>query len=72
MNNVSLWQIAQLVPRVLRGTHAGHPAVEMVRLDEIEISAGNGLFFQLDGELREARARTVRVRVEPRALRVLG
>jgi diacylglycerol kinase (ATP) len=72
VNEVSYWEIARLLPRILRGTHVGHRAVEMTRLDEIEISAGSALFFQLDGELREATTRIVRVRVEPHALEVRG
>jgi diacylglycerol kinase (ATP) len=72
INEVSYWEIGRLVPRILRGTHLGHHAVEMKRLDEIEISAGNALFFQLDGELRESKTRRVRVRVEPHALKVHG
>lgn len=72
VNKLSYWQIAPLLPRILRGTHVGHSAVEAIRLDEIDIRADAPLFFQMDGELREAKTREVRVRIEPHALKVLA
>jgi diacylglycerol kinase (ATP) len=47
----------RMVPRVIRGTHAGQPGVTMLRGRSITLrtDAGRTLPFQLDGELREAR-----------------
>lgn len=75
VNELNLLQIARVLPRILRGTHAGMPKVTLRRAEEVEIS-GTGtapLFFQLDGELREPEgARHLRVSVEPGALRVVA
>lgn len=71
---VPLWVVARVLPRVLRGTHAGHWSVTMrsfakVRFEQVSDGA---LFFQLDGELREPLgARWLEVEVRPRALPVV-
>jgi diacylglycerol kinase (ATP) len=65
--------IARALPRVLRGTHGTLDVVTMQRARgvEIEIDHDGPLFFQLDGELREAgEARRLRVMLVPAALRV--
>jgi diacylglycerol kinase (ATP) len=68
-----LWKVALVLPRVLRGTHAGHPLVTMRSLEHVRFEA-NGtapLYFQLDGELRQpATAFGLDVTVQPGALRV--
>lgn len=47
---------ARMVPRVLRGTHTDQPGVTMMRgaTVAIRLPLGGSLYFQLDGELREA------------------
>ena len=62
------------LPRVMRGSHAGLPKVEMHRATQVTIQAmgPDPLFFQLDGELHEpAAARELRFRVIPGVLPVL-
>jgi diacylglycerol kinase (ATP) len=65
----------RLIPRVIRGTHAGYAAVTSRRGRAIRLSsrAAGPLFFQLDGELRElADGRTgVEVEVQPARLNVI-
>jgi diacylglycerol kinase (ATP) len=64
----------RMVPRVLRGTHAGQPEVTMLRGRSVTLQLGDGstLPFQLDGELREARdAGGVAIMLAPRRLRVV-
>jgi diacylglycerol kinase (ATP) len=68
-----LWQVPIVLPRVLRGTHATHPAVTMRSFAQVrfETLGQQPLFFQLDGELREpAHARWLQVTVRPGALPV--
>ncbi|HSJ07676.1 MAG TPA: diacylglycerol kinase family protein [Longimicrobiales bacterium] len=47
---------ARMVPRVIRGTHTGQRGVTMLRGRSIRLTLGQDrpLWFQLDGELREA------------------
>jgi len=56
IDELSLIGNARLTPRVLRGTHTGQAGVTMARGTHIRISldADQPLWFQLDGELREA------------------
>ena len=70
---IPLWKVALVLPKVLRGTHAGDPAVTMRSFKRVrfEKAGSNPLFFQLDGELREPKARWLNVEVRPRALPVV-
>ena len=70
---IPLWKVPLVLPKVLRGTHAGDPAVTMrsFRRVRFEKAGTNPLFFQLDGELREPNTRWVKVEVRPRALPVV-
>lgn len=64
----------RMVPRVIRGTHAGQRGVTMLRGRSVtlQIEAGDPLPFQLDGELREAQAAAgVAIMLAPRRLRVV-
>lgn len=42
-----LWSL----PRIYRGTHLSHPGVSLKKAREIDISGGNSLCLQVDGEL---------------------
>ena len=68
---IPLWQVAVVLPLVLRGTHARHPAVLTRGFSRLHFEAvGNApLFFQLDGELREPpAARWLDIETRPAAL----
>jgi diacylglycerol kinase (ATP) len=56
IEEMPLLRNARLVPRVLRGTHAGERGVTLLRGTRIRLRLPDGrpLHFQLDGELREA------------------
>lgn len=74
IDSLALWRVPAILPRVLRGTHAGHPAVTMRSLQRVRFEAGGdaALYFQLDGELKEPpEASWVEVEVRPGALRVV-
>jgi diacylglycerol kinase (ATP) len=65
--------IARALPRVLRGTHGSLDIVSTrrARAVEIDVPDDRPLYFQLDGELREAgEARCLRVELRPAVLRV--
>jgi YegS/Rv2252/BmrU family lipid kinase len=73
VQEIALWQVALVLPLVLRGTHGRHPAVTMRGFASLqfETTGTAPLFFQLDGELREpAGARSLEIEVMPGALRV--
>lgn len=66
--------IARVLPRILKGTQRGDPAVDMrtARRIRLETLDGSSLFFHLDGELREpAGLRALEIEVVPQALAVL-
>lgn len=74
VDELNLPQIANVLPRVLRGRHAGHPRVAMYTAASIEVSTdmATPLFFQVDGELREpAGARRLQIDIVRGVLPVL-
>jgi YegS/Rv2252/BmrU family lipid kinase len=74
VKGLSALGMARVLPRILRGTQRGDPAVLMRTGREFQFEADGQrtLFFHLDGELREARtSRSVQVRVVPARLSVL-
>ena len=70
---MSLFRIMALVPRVIRGTHAGMEALTMCRIEEARLGRTDGkpVWFEMDGELSPEPARELRVQVEPRVLPVM-
>lgn len=66
-------QVASLVPKVVRGRHAGSRHVTMRRISSASIRAAGGkpFRFELDGELVPGTAQELRVDVLPCALPVL-
>lgn len=75
IEEMTLARNARMVPRVMSGTHAGHPGVTMLRGQRVHLSLADGgpLPFQVDGELREAEnGRTgVQVSIAPQRLNVI-
>lgn len=74
IDSLPLWRVPAVLPRVLRGTHAGHGAVTMRSMQHVRFEAAGSaaLYFQLDGELKEPPgAAWVEVEVKPGALRVV-
>ena len=65
--------VASLVPRVVRGKHAGSHQVTMRRIESASVRAAGGepFRFEMDGELVSEAARELRVEVVPSALPVL-
>ena len=60
-----------LFARVLRGAHLSHPKVEARRARAATLTFDAPPTFELDGDLHQAAAATVRIGVVPGALRVL-
>jgi diacylglycerol kinase (ATP) len=74
VDRLNLRQIASVLPKVIRGAHAGHPRVHMrlARAVELQVMSDRPLFFQLDGELREPPgSRALRIEIRPGELTVV-
>jgi diacylglycerol kinase (ATP) len=69
---VSRAQILRLVPKLMRGRHAGEPVLRMMRVKRLVIESEAPLVVEADGELPPMRSRRLEIEVVPRALRVMG
>jgi diacylglycerol kinase (ATP) len=74
VDDMSPFRKAVVARRILRGEHVGQAEVAMRRSNRIEIGVDgtSPLFFQVDGELREAGGDRLTVEVLPGALRVVA
>lgn len=63
--------ILGLVPRIMRGSHATHPRVRMLRAQQVVFESATPMALEADGELPFAAARRVAVRVLPGVLTLL-
>ena len=72
VRELPLHRIVRVVPRVMRGSHAGQPGVSLHRGISIRLALDGGgiLPFQLDGELRES-AGDIEVSLAERQLNVI-
>lgn len=52
--NIGRLETLQLLPRIYKGTHVGHPKVKIVRARQIGIRVKGELYCQADGELLPA------------------
>jgi diacylglycerol kinase (ATP) len=63
----------QLFPKVYKGAHVGHRAVEIVRTEKVHISVDRPMRMFSDGEpMLEVDQQGVTVEIWPEALRVVG
>lgn len=63
--------ILSLVPKILRGTHAGDPRLRFARAKHVLIESDAPLLVEADGEIAFEDARRLEIEVLPGALRVL-
>ncbi|THG34938.1 diacylglycerol kinase [Glaciibacter flavus] len=69
VHRISRIEFLRVFPRVFRGTHTTHPAVEFVRARSVEIDADDSIVAYADGE--RVGPLPIRVDVVPGALKVL-
>lgn len=69
---VSRLEILQLVPKILRGTHAGDPRLRMARARRVHIEADETLLLEADGEIAFDDVRSLQIDLLPAALRVVS
>lgn len=65
-------EILRLVPKILRGSHAGHPRLKMVRTKKVVIESDEPLLVEADGEIAYQDARRLEIVLLPAALRVFA
>jgi YegS/Rv2252/BmrU family lipid kinase len=68
---VSRMEILRLIPSVVQGTHLAHPKIHFARAAEVEVYLKKPVSAHVDGEMLSP-TREFRVRMLPRALRVLA
>jgi len=64
--------ILQLVPKILKGAHAGDPRLQMARARRIRITSNDPLLVEADGEIAFDGVQELRADLLPGALRVLA
>lgn len=64
--------ILQLVPKILKGAHAGDPRLRLARARRLRVESAAPLLVEADGEIAFENARQLEVEVLPGALRVLA
>jgi diacylglycerol kinase (ATP) len=64
--------ILKLVPRVMRGTHIGHPAVTIFKTRKLQIDSDIGLPVHADGEICYLDARSLKIEILPQALTIIA
>jgi YegS/Rv2252/BmrU family lipid kinase len=72
VNAVGRLEILQLVPKILRGTHAGDPRLRLLRAKRITIDSDEPLLVEADGEIASQDARRLDIELLPGALTVLA
>lgn len=65
-------EILRLVPKILRGAHAGDPRLRMARARRLRIESEEPLLVEADGEIAFDAARRLEIEILPGALRVLA
>jgi len=65
-------EILRLVPKILRGAHAGHPRLRLLRARRVTIESEEPLLVEADGEIAFETASRLEIGILPGALAVLG
>jgi diacylglycerol kinase (ATP) len=65
-------EILQLVPKILRGSHAGDSRLRLVRAKRVTIESDEPLLVEADGEIAFEAARRLEIELLPGKLRVMA
>jgi len=71
-DGVGRLEILGLVPKILRGAHAGHPRLQLRQAKRVLIESDAPLLVEADGEIAFEDAQRLEIEVLPGALRVLA
>lgn len=69
--DVGRWRILMLMPKVLRGTHRGDPALELTRCTRLRLACPSTLPVHVDGEVVMRALERAEVEVQPGRLAVV-
>jgi YegS/Rv2252/BmrU family lipid kinase len=70
IGHVSIFTILRLMPRVMKGRHAGHPCVTFARTREISLESLTPFFVHADGEIAGRGVNRVDIGILPQHLSV--
>ncbi len=72
IGSLNLIQVLRVIPKVIRGSHGSHEAVQLRRFETLQLAASEGgeLAFELDGEVVRERAAVLDIEVVPGRLRI--
>ena len=65
-------EILRLVPKILKGTHAGDPRLRLMRARRVRVESAEPLLVEADGEIAFMAAKQIEIALLPRALRVFS
>ena len=68
---VSRLEMLRMIPRFLKGTHAGHAAITMARTSEVTISSPQSLVAHIDGESLCTQAHRIACSILPHRLQIM-
>lgn len=71
-DGVGRLEILSLVPRIIRGTHAGDPRLRLERAKRVVIESDTPMLVEADGEIAFEDARRLEIEILPGALQVLA
>jgi len=72
LGDSNVMQRMKLFLGAMRGTHIGMPSVSAVGVQDLTLTFPSNPLMEIDGELRQARSRTVNVKCVPRARSVVA
>ncbi|MCL5033753.1 MAG: diacylglycerol kinase family lipid kinase [Bacteroidetes bacterium] len=72
VSDVSFSRVLQVIPSVLRGTHARHKEVSMNRAGTIRIESEHPVAIHRDGEIPADKATRISIEVRPQALKIMS
>ncbi|MCL5267254.1 MAG: diacylglycerol kinase family lipid kinase [Bacteroidetes bacterium] len=72
VSDVSFSRVLQVIPSVLRGTHAKHKEVSMNRAKRIQIESEIPVALHRDGEIPPDKATRIEIEVRPKTLKIMS
>ena len=72
IDDVSVFTILRLMPRVMKGKHLGHPSVTLVRSSRVALESATPFYVHADGEIVGNLVTKVEISLRTQPLTVLG
>lgn len=68
---LSRWELLQLLPKALQGTHVNHPGFTLVQFRNMQLRTSEPLPVEMDGEVITEQAEEITMTVQPSRLQLL-